>query len=399
MNLPHYDLAPSIILSSERSGTNLLRSLLDNHSRICSPVPPHLMPTFEPVRHYYGDLGVRDNTLRLLGDMLDYLTVPYHDWRLNSTKGQVYKTYHPKSLIQVFHALYMEKALSDGKKRFCSKDIESFDYALEIKSEFPSTKFIYLVRDPRDQVASWMRRPINLFTAYDAIQRWTRDQQTCLDLIFHWGIDAHIVHYEDLISDTPKTMSLLLNFLGEKPEDSCFDTDKLKGSSVAWNPYWKNLARPVLRDNKGKYLETLDTEDVAIIETIAKDIMVFHGYSPVTNGNWIPTPTFNEENAIRRERRRTANQAQHHRDMKLLIDKQAYISNLRDHLEETYPQNLTKHVPFARINDISSNTSREIKARIRFLLQAFLGENLGNRIIQNAKNALSSSLDRALKGR
>lgn len=45
-----------ILLASERSGSNLFRTLLGNHSNISSPIVPHLITIFYPIKHYYLNL-------------------------------------------------------------------------------------------------------------------------------------------------------------------------------------------------------------------------------------------------------------------------------------------------------------------------------------------------------
>lgn len=59
-----------IILASERSGTNLLRTLLGNHKHICAPVAPHFFDAFRPNIHLYGDLNKATNAEKLLDHMI-----------------------------------------------------------------------------------------------------------------------------------------------------------------------------------------------------------------------------------------------------------------------------------------------------------------------------------------
>ena len=47
-----------MILASERSGTNLLRTLLGNHNDISAPVAPHFFDAFKETIHLYGDLNI-----------------------------------------------------------------------------------------------------------------------------------------------------------------------------------------------------------------------------------------------------------------------------------------------------------------------------------------------------
>lgn len=53
------------LICSERSGSNLITKLLDNHSKYCGPTPPHLLRVFYPVLDKYGDLNV-DDFLKLI---------------------------------------------------------------------------------------------------------------------------------------------------------------------------------------------------------------------------------------------------------------------------------------------------------------------------------------------
>ena len=55
-----------VLLASERSGSNLLRSLLGNHSQISAPVAPHLLVEFYNSSKYYGDLRDLQNIKELL---------------------------------------------------------------------------------------------------------------------------------------------------------------------------------------------------------------------------------------------------------------------------------------------------------------------------------------------
>ena len=48
---------PLFIIGTERSGSNLLRVILDAHSRISVPHPPHIMRYFSPLVARYGDLA------------------------------------------------------------------------------------------------------------------------------------------------------------------------------------------------------------------------------------------------------------------------------------------------------------------------------------------------------
>ena len=71
-----------VLLASERSGSNLLRTLLGNHSDISAPIAPHLIKIFYPIKHYYLDLSSKVNNKNLFCDMLQIVNHPFSNWKL-----------------------------------------------------------------------------------------------------------------------------------------------------------------------------------------------------------------------------------------------------------------------------------------------------------------------------
>jgi hypothetical protein len=258
------------------------------------------LATFYSIRHYYGDLHDPQGATLLISDMLEFVRLPYHGWDLHVTAEDVFQRFRPGSIQCIVWALWREKCRAEGKARFASKDIDSFRFATLIKSLLPDAKFVHLGRDPRDQVASWMRRPLTHFTVLDAARAWTRDQRICLDQIHHCGIEAHTIRYEDLIADTAQCMRSLLEFIDVPVESVCFNTNAESGSDSAWNPYWENLAKPIMRDNSGKFGKSLSVEDILIVESIAKPIMSHFSYELLTDADWIPDRDFHQSNIRQR---------------------------------------------------------------------------------------------------
>jgi len=72
-----------IILTSERSGTNLLRVLLGKHKHISAPVAPHFFDSFSQYLHNYSNLKHHKNLVLLLDHMIRLANHYYHDWKLN----------------------------------------------------------------------------------------------------------------------------------------------------------------------------------------------------------------------------------------------------------------------------------------------------------------------------
>ncbi len=124
---------PITLLVSERSGSNLLRTLFGKHKNICAPVAPHLMSEFYSIRAYYNDLREPGNSFNLLEDMLKIVNHPYHDWNLDLDVKKI--TGKAQSIIEARDLIYSEKSRQEGKRHYCSKGIDAFNFIDPIRAE------------------------------------------------------------------------------------------------------------------------------------------------------------------------------------------------------------------------------------------------------------------------
>ena len=118
-----------ILLASERSGSNLLRSLLGNHSDISAPVAPHLINIFYPIKHYYLNLMHKSNNEKLLKDMLQIVNHPFTNWQLNLKYNEI-ELLQMDSVIKMMDYIYKKEAERNQKKYYCSKGINTFSFKI-----------------------------------------------------------------------------------------------------------------------------------------------------------------------------------------------------------------------------------------------------------------------------
>jgi hypothetical protein len=315
------------LLGSERSGSNLLRTLLGNHSKINAPVAPHFCDVF--VAHFPLYKRHANGKEKLLEDLQRYANHTFNAWDLQLDIPRMLKEYELNSFVQFVNAMYSEKAKSEGKTGYFSKDNHNHKYALGILKDFPDAKFIFLYRDPRDQVASWLRSPIHLHTPYKAIVKWDNEQRACLQLRDFYQVDMHLVKYEDLVDDTEKVMTGVLKYLGFEIEPNCFNTKK-DNKEATKIPHWQNLNKPVMKNNYGKFRDVLSQRDVEMIETISMREMRELGYPSVTQANWKRGHpyVFRVSQKIKEVTSRRKNRDFIKNEMGILLDKQKFVKSL-----------------------------------------------------------------------
>ena len=273
-----------ILLASERSGSNLLRTLLGNHSNISAPIAPHLITIFYPIKHYYLNLNRKDSRKNLFQDMLQIVNHPFSDWRLKLNYNEI-ESLEINSVVKMMDYLYKKEAERNQKEYYCSKGINTFRFIDQMRKEVPTMKFIHLVRDPRDVVASWLKQKSSLNSSYDAILQWKKQQKLLNNSKRNSGFHCITIKYEDLISDTSIIMDKIMLDLGLPIDHKCYETNSLNKESKK-SKYWKNLSKPIMANNINKFKEELCQEDILMIETIAEEEMREYGYSPLSNQDW-----------------------------------------------------------------------------------------------------------------
>jgi hypothetical protein len=270
-------------IGTQRSGSNLLRVMLNQLPEISAPHPPHILKTFFPVLHLYGNLSVPINFKRLVDDVCEWVNknpVPWENVQLNS--GDIIKLCEEQSLIEVFRRIYEYKALSDNASYWSCKSMETVLYLNELERSKINPFYIHIYRDGRDVALSFLKAIVGPKHIYHLAKKWSEEQRLSLALKEIVPDSRFIsVKYEDLISAPEKTLSDACDKLGViYREDMVMHYYESKESFNTANSgeMWKNVAKPILKNNHHKYLAEFSREDLIIFESVAGDMLKKLGY-------------------------------------------------------------------------------------------------------------------------
>ncbi len=139
---------PIFIISSPRSGSTLLRLIMDAHPRIAVPPPAWLYDFFQPFIYSYGDLSVPENLYALAQDMIDTPTI--QRWPVKSSAADLVEKAAEPSFPGLYDALHVLYAEANGKERWGEKSPRNALWVDEIQKDFTDAQFIHLIRDGRD---------------------------------------------------------------------------------------------------------------------------------------------------------------------------------------------------------------------------------------------------------
>ena len=248
---------PYFLIGAERSGTTLLRLMLDAHPLISWT-------------HEFEYVVKRIDSPNSWPDMSSYIDWLTKNWSFLATGFKIDRTLDYPSLIKSF--LTQKQGTRPIVGATCHTH---YDRLLRL---FPNAKFIYLLRDPRDVARSniGMGWAGNVWTGVDrwieAVNLWERVKQKLeKDKSY---ID---VKFEQLIVSPEETLSAICNFMN-------IDYDSKMMSYPEYTTYSK-----VDIDIVGRWKSKMTKREIRLVEYKCQGLMEKGGYKLISNNMAGPT--------------------------------------------------------------------------------------------------------------
>lgn len=276
--------APVFVVGCDRSGTTLLRLMLNQHSRIAMPPSEsyfitHLLER----RHLYGDLGDDGNLELLYCDLIG--NDRYKMWQIDDEKVRRRMFGSLRSfpqLLRIPFELYMER---EGKVRWGDKTPKHVQYLPCLDALFPDARFVHIVRDGRDVAASLKSVPWFRGDVVDAANFWKRKVEAGRRGGKALGARYFEVDYEDLVRSPEETLRNLCQYIGEEFESEMLDyyktADKyIPKSSMGWH---RLATHPVSAERSGRWRRDLARSEIELFELVAGETLEAFGYDRVSS--------------------------------------------------------------------------------------------------------------------
>lgn len=204
------DPAPFVV-ASPRSGTTLLRMMLDAHPRLAIPPETHFLP--ELISAIRDGLSTPEEVASLIAGHRRWADFHLDEDQLVE-RLQAAERLTATSALRAFYSLYAER---QGKPRWGDKTPEYVLAMREIQGVLPEARFVHVIRDGRDVALSrlrWRARrrsdpPPPIGRLARRWRRWiTRARRQAR------RIDHYLeVRYEDLVLDTEATLGRICEFI------------------------------------------------------------------------------------------------------------------------------------------------------------------------------------------
>lgn len=273
---------PVFMIGTQRSGSNMLRLMLNQLPSFAAPHPPHIISRMAPLVPLYGDLADDAAFAALVEDvcrLVELNPVPWDGVVL--TRDAVAAGCRERSLIAISGAVYDRVVKAWGAEDWICKSMANLDYLPAINSYFPAARYLYLYRDGRDVAASFQKAVVGEKHIYQIARDWHRAQQLALQLR-DWIAPGRLfmVSYEQIIGAPEVTLKALCAFLGTPYTTAMLQfncSDEARRTAHA-GTLWENVTRPVMKREPYGFLNQLDEMDVRIFESVAGPSLDALGY-------------------------------------------------------------------------------------------------------------------------
>jgi len=270
------------MVGEQRSGSNLLRLILNESPSIAAPHPPHILQRFMPLLPVYGNLDNNNNFKKLINDvckLVELNPVPWDKVKLN--RKEIFSRCKEKSLVAVYGAVMDMYAEAHDANAWMCKSMQNIFWADDINVYFNNPKYIYLYRDPRDVTLSFTKAVIGDKHPYFIAKQWNELQKACIaQMNWHGSETIFPLSYENLLENPEKIVKELCQFLEIEfsKEMLNFHTSREAERSAKSSSLWENLSQPIKSNNSKKFMTELTTEEIKVIESITGDVMDELGY-------------------------------------------------------------------------------------------------------------------------
>jgi protein-tyrosine sulfotransferase len=248
-----------------RSGTTLMRAMLDAHPSVRCGEETRVIPRVISMKHQWTKHKIEAERLKNAGITDDILN----------------------SAVRSF---ILEVIVRHGKpaERLCNKDPLILRYSNYVHGLFPNSKFILMLRDGRATVHSIISRNVTItgfdLTSYrDCLTKWSSMIETMYAQCIQLGKSICLpVYYEQLVLHPESEMRKILDFLEIDWNEAVINHEKYFGNEISVSKTEKStdqIMKPVNLDALTSWVGHIPEDVLIDMDSIAPMLKKL-GYDP-----------------------------------------------------------------------------------------------------------------------
>jgi hypothetical protein len=281
------------VIGMTRSGTTLMRLMLDAHPDLTIPPETHFIP--DVIKAFNNG---QDSPAEIAGVITGHRRWADFELPAEDLERELHKLRpltHPEMAIRTFYRLYAKR---QGKSRWGDKTPGYATKMRRINRTLPEAKFIHMIRDGRDVALSLQDRDAGLSTEQVA-RRWRHRINRTRRAARHVP-DYLEIRYEDLVGDPEATLRRICEHIEIDYSPRMLDyheraSDRLRelAKPLAAEGEKRGLSaqsrleahamtsQPPRTDRSGRWRSEMPAADLAVFEEHAGEVLADLGYERV----------------------------------------------------------------------------------------------------------------------
>ena len=278
---------PFFIITSGRSGSTLLRAILNRDPSICIPPESHVLGQVTRKFKRCFRFLPWEYVVRLVVSEFQIQVPGFGFWDLNMHglyRIALELPREQRSLARLIDLIYVHYAQDKKPQatRWGDKSIRNALFLPLIDQLYPDARYIVLIRDGRDVAVSLVAADTTPVTDVErAADYWMRSVTKARRFAARLDDSRRLeLFYEDLVREPEPAVRRVYEFL-----DLAFSpralhiTDSLDSLGDANREIHRNLAKPINADSIGKWRRALSAEKQSVLQAMLKDKLLELDYS------------------------------------------------------------------------------------------------------------------------
>lgn len=286
-------MRPIWVFGHRKCGTTLLTNLLDGHNSLINYGSDLrlIYAIYNGFKNYGDSSEVKKRFFKVFDDDRtdrDFINQEF----IKDVVDEL--DFSNKDFVWQYLGLLNKKILKDfPNKRLFIKETSSELYINSIKKCI-NPQFIYVTRDPRD---NWAAISAGVENYYSKLGEESLDSISSLINRVNFGFNAYtrslhflgnaandimFIKFEDLTKSNEESMQNISNFLDIDFETLLCNPTR-NNFDYGGNSHDEISFKGVSSKNIGKFEERVNRSEIAIIEALCKDVMLYFNYEPVTS--------------------------------------------------------------------------------------------------------------------
>ncbi|HEV3486245.1 MAG TPA: sulfotransferase [Vicinamibacterales bacterium] len=270
---------PFFIVGSARSGTTMLRLMLNAHPEVAVPPESRFITEMHHSLAFGTGSGTGVDPDRFLGALERHRRFQTWDLPVAAVAAEIAELDGAPTYADAIAAAFRAYARAQGKTRWGDKTPRYVEDIPLLAELWPEARFIHLIRDGRNVALSYADVSFGPKTVGRAARLWASRVSSGCSAGRALGPERYLeVRYEDLVEDAAGQVKVICGFLDLEFDPGMLDyTERARGSvlprAAVYNP---NVMQPPTQTRA--WQTSMPASHVAAFEAVAGELLSDLGY-------------------------------------------------------------------------------------------------------------------------